>query len=204
LTQGAGDANLLTISAAGVVGGVASTAFNTEVAVGDRLLVTITGSGVQTYDVAAVASATVITVTSGLTAVTAGQATAFSLMKATPQTATVAVQSRLIDTMTLTAHGVNIYQEFPSGFYNAYLNYHYGGPNIKSPEDIGVLFVPFCLYPGTYQPSGHINFSRAREFYLRYTSSVIDSSTTGVLHVNASAINFLLISDGSAVLRYTT
>jgi hypothetical protein len=74
------------------------------------------------------------------------------------------------------------------------------------------LFIPFCLYPGTYQPSGHINVSRAREFYLKFTSSFFSGSSapngagsrTGLLVVIASAINFLLISDGSAVLRYST
>jgi hypothetical protein len=35
----------------------------------------------------------------------------------------------------------------------------------------------FCLYPGTYQPSGHINVSRAREFYLQFVSSYCGSAT---------------------------
>ena len=64
--------------------------------------------------------------------------------------------------------------------------------------------INFNLYPGTYQPSGHINVSRAREFYIAYTSSVISTSLVGTLVVVAAAINFLLISDGSAVLRYST
>jgi hypothetical protein len=34
------------------------------------------------------------------------------------------------------------------------------------------------------------------EFYITYTSSVISNSVTGTLIVSASAINFLLISDG--------
>lgn len=109
-----------------------------------------------------------------------------------------------LDTVSIQAHGINIYQPFPSKFFNAYMPYHYGGPNITSPEDIGALFIPFNLYPGTYQPSGHINVSRAREFYINYVSSVIDSNNPGHLVVIASAINFLLISDGSAVLRYST
>lgn len=112
--------------------------------------------------------------------------------------------TRTLDTVSVKAHGINIYQQFPVGFYNAYTAYHYGGPNISAPEDCGTVFIPFCLYPGTYQPSGHINVSRAREFYLSYESSVIDGSTDGTLVVIASAINFLLISDGSAVLRYST
>ncbi len=32
--------------------------------------------------------------------------------------------------------------------------------------DSSIIFVPFCLLPGTYQPSGHINLSRAREFII--------------------------------------
>ena len=112
----------------------------------------------------------------------------------------------LLDTIGIQAHGIDIYKEIPGKFFNAYTTYHYGGSNINAPSDPGALFVPFCLYPGTYQPSGHINISRAREFYLNYTSAyqVANSSAALLLVVVASAINFLLISDGSAVLRYST
>lgn len=113
-------------------------------------------------------------------------------------------RTNTLDTVTIKAHGINIYDNFPTKFFNAYTAYHYGGPNINTPEDSGVCFIPFCLYPGTYQPSGHINVSRAREFYINYTSSVCSSNTECSLVVLASAINFLLISDGSAVLRYST
>jgi hypothetical protein len=118
--------------------------------------------------------------------------------------ATVAVPTQTIDSITIKAHGIPIYNGFVSKFYNAYVPYHYGGPNVNVPKDKGALMIPFNLYPGTYQPSGHINVSRAREFYLEYTSSVISTSAVGTLYVTAQAINFLLISDGSAVLRYTT
>jgi hypothetical protein len=112
----------------------------------------------------------------------------------------------LLTSVSITAHGIDIYKEIPGKFFNAYTTYHYGGSNINAPSDPGALFVPFCLYPGTYQPSGHINVSRAREFYLNYTSAyqVANPSVTLLLVVVASAINFLLISDGSAVLRYST
>lgn len=117
---------------------------------------------------------------------------------------TVDVPSKTLDAVTITAHGIPIYNNFNTGFYNAYVPYHFGGPNVTVPKDISALMINFCLYPGTYQPSGHINVSRAREFYLSYTSSVISNSVVGQLIVVASAINFLLISDGSAVLRYST
>jgi hypothetical protein len=73
---------------------------------------------------------------------------------------TVSVPTATIDTITIKAHGIPIYNGFISKFYNAYLPYHYGGPNVAVPEDSGILYIPFGLYPGTYQPSGHINVSR--------------------------------------------
>ena len=127
---------------------------------------------------------------------------------------TIPVRTPTLVTVSIKAHGIPIYNAFPSGFYNAYLPYTYGGANINSPTDVGALMITFCLYPGTYQPSGHINVSRAREFYIDYTSNLLPSGVSvanptgvaegGTLIVLASAINFLLISDGSAVLRYST
>jgi len=112
----------------------------------------------------------------------------------------------IIDTLKVSAHGIDIYKPMPAKFFNAYTSYHYGGFNINAPEDVGSLFVPFCLYPGTYQPSGHINVSRAREFYVHATSDYLKNNGNVAVNlvVIASAINFLLISDGSAVLRYST
>lgn len=112
--------------------------------------------------------------------------------------------AQTIDRLTINAHGIPIYNDIPSQFFNSYTPYTYGGYNITAPEDEGALMIPFNLFPGSYQPSGHINISRAREFYFKYSSSVINSVTTGDLVVVASALNFLLISDGSAVLRYST
>tara|TARA_B110000263_G_C15304904_1_gene509840 strand:+ start:733 stop:3117 length:2385 start_codon:yes stop_codon:yes gene_type:complete len=112
----------------------------------------------------------------------------------------------ILEQFGIKAHGVSLYDDtFAGKFYNAYLPYKYGS-DIVTPKDDGVYMINFCLYPGDYQPSGHINVSRAREFYFKYKT--VDSfdvqSQNATLHIIASAINFLLISDGSAVLRYTT
>jgi hypothetical protein len=65
--------------------------------------------------------------------------------------------------------------------------------------------VNFCLYPKTYQPSGYVNISRAREFFFNWTSAVVGvGGVTGTFYALGIAINFLLVSDGSAVLRYST
>lgn len=109
-----------------------------------------------------------------------------------------------VTSLSITAHGVPLYNNLPSKFFNSYVPYQYGGWNISTPSDPGLYMANFCLYPGTYQPSGHINISRAREFYIQYNSDYITASQTAELVVNAVAINFLLVSDGSATLRYAT
>jgi hypothetical protein len=55
-----------------------------------------------------------------------------------------------------------------------------------------------------------MNISRAREFYLNVYSSVVGvpnaqgALQSGQLIAEACALNFLLISDGSAIMRYST
>lgn len=110
-----------------------------------------------------------------------------------------------VDRLSITAHGIDIYKEMPGTFFHSYTPYTFGGHNVAAPDDPGAHMITFCLYPGSYQPSGHVNVSRAREFYLRYWSDgAVTTSDPADLIIVASAINFLLISDGSAVLRYST
>lgn len=113
--------------------------------------------------------------------------------------------SPVVANIGLSAHNVKLYDQQFAAFFHSYLPYQYGGPNINTPKDECLHLISFALYPGTYQPSGHINISRAREFFLSYTTSRSLSTTEPVqLLVYVSAINFLLIADGSASLRYTT
>ena len=163
-------------------------------------------NGYLEFTIAAVTAAAALGGTAATTPVALVTGTTVSVVgqTSTDLTSTVQVATKTVDTITISAHGIPIYNGLNSKFYNAYLPYHFGGANINTPEDIGAFMINFNLYPGTYQPSGHINVSRAREFYIAYTSSVISTSLVGTLVVVAAAINFLLISDGSAVLRYST
>jgi len=129
---------------------------------------------------------------------------ALRLSRKEVQKSTFAVETMTIDTLNVTAHGITLYDYFSTQFYNNYLPYQYGGNNIRTTSDPGALMISFCLFPRTYQPSGHLNVSRAREFYIGWTTSYVTAMKTAELLVVASAINFLLISDGSAVLRYST
>jgi hypothetical protein len=99
--------------------------------------------------------------------------------------------SATLDTINISAHSIDIYKEFPTAFFNSYTTYHYGGFNLNAPKDVGSLFIPFCLYPGTYQPSGHINISRAREFYLSFTSAFFGSGSVSSSTNGASTTNGL-------------
>jgi hypothetical protein len=109
-----------------------------------------------------------------------------------------------VDSLTLTSHGIVIFDNFNDTFFNQYMPYHYGGPALVTPDDVGALFVNMALFPRSYQPSGHLNISRARETYLKWTTSYVSAKTPADLLAVAVAINFLLITDGSAVLRYST
>ena len=109
-----------------------------------------------------------------------------------------------VDTLSLTSHGITIFDGFNDTFFNQYMPFHYGGTALNTPDDVGALFVNMALFPRSNQPSGHLNISRARETYLKWTSSYVSAKTPADLITVAVAINFLLITDGSAVLRYST
>lgn len=111
--------------------------------------------------------------------------------------------TRVLDSFGIESHGIKLYVDTPVGFYNFFIPYK-SGINISSPADIGVYMVVFNLYPGAYQPSGYINLSSTREFFLNYSASTISSINSSTLVLYAIALNFLLISEGSAALRYST
>lgn len=117
---------------------------------------------------------------------------------------TYQIDRPVVTTVALTAHGVPIFKDFPQAFFNTYVPFHFGGDAVRPPQDSGVMMMNFALFLGCYQPSGYINISRARELYLSWQGSYIDSSNPATVVAVAIALNFLLITDGSAVLRYTT
>lgn len=182
--------------------------------------VTFTGVAIDFADALGVAGLTVLTVdqlnavlTTNFyppligTFVNPATPTGDEIFAATPGSQCVANYINMAPTLAtirLEAHGVPLYRDIQSNFFNHYIPYTYGGHHINTPFDVGAYMLTFNLYPGSYQPSGHVNVSRAREFYFGYTSAWIDNNNQADLSIIAVAINFLLISDGSAVLRYST
>lgn len=112
-------------------------------------------------------------------------------------------ESPTITDLEVVAYGITIYQKTHATFYNSYIPYRFGD-NINTPKDSGWYMINFAFLPGEHQPSGHINLSRSREFYLNYASTYISKDNKVELLVLCTAINFLLVKSGSAILRYST
>jgi Large eukaryotic DNA virus major capsid protein/Major capsid protein N-terminus len=108
-----------------------------------------------------------------------------------------------VDTISLRASDVKIWDDHSESFYNSYLPLRFGGL-MGMPEDNGTYFIPFNFYPLAYQPTGSYNSSRGRELYLFATSSVISASYPVELIVSARAINFLYVNNGAMTLKYLT
>lgn len=92
-----------------------------------------------------------------------------------------------IDTM-----GIGLYPQIEPTFYNSYLPFKYG-QQLKTPRDIGWMMFNFNFYPAENQPSGYINTSQTREFYLNYVS---DTDTNGnYLISNSNPVDVLIVAD---------
>lgn len=105
-----------------------------------------------------------------------------------------------ITDLSIQAHGVPLYNTIPQGFFNSYIPYTYGGTHIQTPADCGVYMIPFNLYPGSYQPSGHVNISRAREFYFLFNSHTI-GSTVPQVDLVVVAIAKSIVSGNNALAK---
>lgn len=146
-----GDSIIIT-AATGVVTGT-NTLFDTELAAGDFLVV----NG-HPYRVNTVTNATSLDLGAADQPLPPANVTAlagaFYKYSVVPTSANIETCVPTVASVSITAHGVPIYNDFPSQFFNAYMPYHYGGNAIKTPEDCGAMMIPFNIYPGTYQPSG--------------------------------------------------
>jgi hypothetical protein len=117
---------------------------------------------------------------------------------------TFPIEVPVIDTLKVTAHGVTLSNDYAESFYSSYIPYQFGAGTIASPSSRGAMMVTFSLYPGMRQASGHINISRAREFYIAWTTSFAATAANIVLYCSSIAINFLIVAQGAVNLRYTT
>lgn len=112
-------------------------------------------------------------------------------------------EEQMVDTLSFRIKDNEIYGIFPSILYQDYIPIRHG-EFINAPEWDGWYLMPFNFNPGDYNPSGHFNASKMREMYIRYVSRFITPNSPARMTVLAQTLNFLLIKDGDAVLRYST
>jgi len=154
-----------------------------------------------------VGATNLITINGTWNGATPNATTTFQLF--TPQiginTAQYYKETPVIKEIEIKAHSIVIYRNTHETFYNSYLPYRFGD-KMNTPDERGWYQLNFNFNPGDHDPSGHINLSTAREFYINFTartSTSISSTNPVDMIVLADAINFLLVKDGTAVLRYS-
>jgi hypothetical protein len=119
------------------------------------------------------------------------------------------VEDHVIDNIQLKAHDVSLFPKTSAKFYSDYMPYAY---NVRTPKDLGWYALHFARKPGDQQPSGHFNTSQNRELVLSYESAInpltnttyINSTNPVEFYVCAECINFLLINNNTATLRFAT
>lgn len=197
----------LTMGLAGAVSGV-NTLFLTHVnpndatdlsgrlAVGD--IIRVDG---QQYTIATVTTDTAATVVIGPAAALPVSSDVF---KAIDSRGVIEVneEKSLIDTLQMTSQGNVIFAEASIMRFNSYFPWHYGKSAIVTSTDPGLALFSFSRYPGAYQPSGHMNFSRARETDLIVQGSTVSQSNPVHLIAAARTINFTVLTDGALVRRF--
>ena len=112
------------------------------------------------------------------------------------------IPRRSLTSIAFQSHGIDIYKEFKSDFYDNVINYIFGSETFNSAEEFGIYLINFSIYTGTYQPTGYFNTSQTRENYFNYQSTSITVGQPASLIMVAVAINFLLIGNDTAILRY--
>lgn len=116
----------------------------------------------------------------------------------------------LIAHIDIQAQGATIWSNYNPILYNFYLSFQYGADAIRGTEDESEFFFTWAIYPGMFQPSGFLNFSRLREIDVhfatkdnRHIGPAADETLNNVtMHTLGSSLNFFLIADGTALIRY--
>jgi hypothetical protein len=111
-------------------------------------------------------------------------------------------ESEIVDSLELRAFDISIRGPWSSNFYSRYIPMHYG-PHMNSADGPGWYIIPFNLYPMNMNPSGYIDFTQSRENYLYWTSTSISESNPVDLITYSRSMNFLILVNNQASLRYT-
>ncbi len=107
----------------------------------------------------------------------------------------------IFNNVDITINELSTYGADVSLFYQSYIPY-ISGKNITS-NDNNIYYMPFNLYPKEYQPSSYVNMSKSRNIQFIYSSDYIEDHKPVVLYIHATAINFLMYDNKSAILNFS-
>jgi hypothetical protein len=111
----------------------------------------------------------------------------------------------IVDSIGLTAHGIDILPTSPAVFYNAYMPIRYGKNSlVVAPMDNNSVIATFSVYPGKFNPSGYYNLSAGRELYVNIVLKVEPADVGGVEAVlTGTMLNLLLYRGDGIALQYS-
>jgi hypothetical protein len=76
------------------------------------------------------------------------------------------------------------------------------GKNISSNNN-NIYYLSFNLYPKKFQPSSYINMSRSRNIAFEYSSNLLEAWSPVNLYIHATAINFIVYNNNTAMLNFS-
>jgi len=106
------------------------------------------------------------------------------------RTSVIRSTSQVVQNLSLTIHGNVLYKDISSNFFSNYTPF--SAEDIIAPIDPGVYLISFNLN-NSVQPSGHVNFSQAREIYLEYANSTISAN---------NPTNFIAYAKSLVIIEY--
>lgn len=109
-------------------------------------------------------------------------------------------EDQTVDDLALKINDIEIYPQQLSKFSSSYLPW--AADQMNCPKDCGWHLFNLCVKYNSWNPSGHINMTRNRELYLKYTSSRISDTSRAKLYVVARTINFLMIRGNTAYAKF--
>ncbi len=110
-------------------------------------------------------------------------------------------ETPLFDTFNLSVNGSSLHGTDVPLFYQSYLPYA-SGKNITSNNN-HIYFISYNLFPKQFQPSGYVNMTKSRDIYFNYTSKIIEQNMPVKLYIHATAINFLVYNNITAMLNFS-
>jgi hypothetical protein len=107
----------------------------------------------------------------------------------------------LFNSMALRVNNGSLHGTDTPLFYQSYISL-VSGNNISSNNN-NMYYLAYNLYPRSFQPSGYVNMSRTRNITFQYSSSLIEAWNPVNLYIHATAINFIVYNNNTAMLNFS-